>query len=77
MKPRDSEALERIEEIGEQVKRLSIDVLTQAPDVDRVAIKGMRDVLAPDYDDLEVELVRSAAAGDLPGLKAAVSRVLR
>jgi uncharacterized protein with HEPN domain len=68
--------LKRLEEIGEQAKRVGAGVLAEFPEVDWVGVKGIRDVIAHDYDDVDVEIIRASLADDLPGLKKAVVRAL-
>lgn len=66
MTPRDREALRRIAE----------DILVRAPEVDWIGAKAMRDVLAHEYHDLEVEIVTRTVEADLPALRSAVDRLL-
>jgi len=69
----------RLEEIGEQAKRITSDTLGAMPDVDwpnvkgmSDVLKGMRDVIAHDYLDVKVEVVIDVVRDDLPGLRQAV-----
>jgi len=62
----------RLEEIGEQAKRITSDTLGAMPDVDWPNVKGMRDVIAHDYLDVQVEVVIDVVRDDLPGLRQAV-----
>ena len=66
----------RIEEIGEVAKRLAPATLETMPDVNWRGVKGMREVIAHDYDDVDVEVLASVVRNDLPGLRAAVGRAL-
>ena len=66
----------RIEEIGEVAKRLTPETLTTMPDVNWRSVKGMREVIAHDYDDVDVEVLASVVRDDLPGLRATVSASL-
>jgi uncharacterized protein with HEPN domain len=43
------------------------------PGIDWTAVKGMRDVIAHDYLDVQVEVVIDVVRDDLPGLRRAVS----
>jgi uncharacterized protein with HEPN domain len=63
----------RLEEIGEQAKRITSDTLGAMPDVDWPNVKGMRDVIAHDYLDVQVEVVIDVVRDDLPGLRQAAS----
>jgi uncharacterized protein with HEPN domain len=66
----------RLEEIGELAKRLTSETVMGIPDVDWRAIRGMRDVLAHDYGQVQVEIVESVVEDDLRVLDAAVRRSL-
>jgi uncharacterized protein with HEPN domain len=66
----------RIEEIGEVAKRLSTQALSAMPGVDWRGVKGIREVIAHDYDDIEVDLVADVVSNDLPGLRRVVADAL-
>jgi len=66
----------RLEEIGEQAKRITADTLGGMPGVNWTAVKGMRDVIAHDYLDVQVGVVVDVVQDDLPGLRRAVSTAL-
>ena len=66
----------RLEEIGEQAKRITSDTLGAMPDVDWPNVKGMRDVIAHDYMDVQVEVVVDVVRDDLPGLRRAACTAL-
>lgn len=66
----------RLEEIGEQAKRITADVLGAMPGIDWTAVKGMRDVIAHDYLDVQVEVVIDVVRDDLPGLRQAARAAL-
>ena len=66
----------RLEEIGERAKRITSDTLVAMPDVDWPNVKGMRDVIAHDYLDIQVEVVIDVVRDDLPGLRQAVRTAL-
>ena len=66
----------RLEEIGEQAKRITSDTLGAMPDVDWPNVKGMRDVIAHDYLDVQVEVVVAVVRDDLPGLRRAACTAL-
>lgn len=76
MTPRDRQALERIEEIGEVAKRLTPETLATMPGVSWRGIKGMREVIAHDYEEVDVEVLAGVVRDNLPGLRAAVGRAL-
>lgn len=66
----------RIEEIGEVAKRIMPENLATMPEVDWRAVKGIREIIAHDYDEIDVELLASIVRGDLPALHEATSRAL-
>ncbi len=66
----------RIEEIGEVSKRLSPETLQTMASVNWRGVKGMREVIAHDHDDVDVEVLAGIVRDNLPGLRAAVSRAL-
>ncbi len=66
----------RLEEVGEQAKLLSPDVLLAMPDVDWRGLKAMRDFLAHSYPAVVVGIISSTLDDDLPVLVAAVRRYL-
>jgi uncharacterized protein with HEPN domain len=66
----------RVEEIGEVAKRLTPDALELMPGVDWRGVKGIRDVMAHDYLDIEVDVIADVVADYLPGLRAAVGKAL-
>jgi uncharacterized protein with HEPN domain len=63
------------EVIGEIVKRLPPNLLSQYPDVEWSQIKGFRDYLAHNYETVQLKIVWGAVA-KLPILKAAVETLL-
>ena len=66
----------RLEEIGEQAKRITSDTLLAIPDVEWPSVTGMRDVIAHDYLDVQVEVVIDVVRDDLPGLRQAARAAL-
>lgn len=66
----------RVEEIGEVAKRLSPDALELMPGVDWRGVKGIHDVMAHDYLDIEVDVIADVVADYLPGLRAEVGKAL-
>jgi len=73
--PDDSMAVDaiakRLEEIGEQAKRITADTLGAMPEIDWVNVKGMRDVIAHDYMDVQIEVVVDVVQHHLPALRRA------
>jgi uncharacterized protein with HEPN domain len=42
------------------------------PNIDWRGVKGIREVIAHDYDEIDIDLLAATVRGDLPGLKAAI-----
>lgn len=66
----------RLIEIGEAAKDLGSAVRESEPDVPWAEIARMRDHLAHRYFDTAHSVVRATANHDVPGLAAAVTRLL-
>jgi uncharacterized protein with HEPN domain len=66
----------RLEEIGEQAKLLSPELLLEMPEVDWRGLKGLRDFLAHNYPAVVVGIIASTLDDDLPVLVLAVRRQL-
>ena len=66
----------RVEEIGEVAKRLTAEALALMPGVDWRGVKGIRDVIAHDYLDVEIDVVADVVANYLPALRAEIGRAL-
>lgn len=66
----------RFRDDGELAKRLHPDVLELMPAVDWRAVKAIREVLAHDYEDVEVEVLKDVLVAELPGLREAVESIL-
>ena len=69
MTPRDREALGRIVDHIEKARSIGSDTLAAAPEVDWVAAKGMRTIIAHECEDLDGEVVAATVREDLPGMK--------
>jgi uncharacterized protein with HEPN domain len=67
----------RIEEIGEVAKRIAPETLASMPEVNWRGLKGIREVLAHDYDELDAEILAEVVRDKLPAVREAVDRVLR
>ena len=78
--PDDSMAVDaiakRLEEIGEQAKRITADTLGAMPEIDWVNVKGMRDVIAHDYLDVQIEVVMDVVRDHLSALRQAAGAAL-
>ena len=66
----------RIEEIGEVAKRVAPQTLATMPSVDWKGVKGIREVIVHDYDEVEVEFLVDVVRTYLPGLRAAITKAL-
>ena len=66
----------RVEQIGEVAKRVTPETLTTIPDVNWRGVKGMREVFAHDYDEVDTEVLAGVVRDNLPGLRAAIARRL-
>lgn len=66
----------RIEEIGEVSKRLAPETMAAMPGVDWRGVRAIREVLAHDYDEVDVEILAGIVRDNLPDLRAAVSEAL-
>lgn len=62
----------RLEEIGEQAKVLSPEMLLKMQEVDWRGLKGLRDFLAHNYPAVVVGIIASTLDDDLPVLVLAV-----
>ena len=62
----------RVEEIGEIAKRVSPATLATMPEVDWRGVRGIREVIAHDYEDVDVEVLAGVVRDDLPGLQTAI-----
>jgi len=60
--------LRRFEIIGEAASRLSPEAQALFPDISFRAMRGMRNIIAHDYGEVDLELVWKTAEADLPHL---------
>ncbi|KAA0253973.1 DUF86 domain-containing protein [Acidobacteria bacterium ACD] len=74
-KTRDA-VVRNLEIIGEAVKRLPSALLDRWPQVDWAGWSRMRDVVAHQYFGVDVDVIWSAVADELPGLVAATRSLL-
>lgn len=66
----------RIEEIGEVAKRIDVATLAHMAEIDWRALKGVREVLVHDYDEVDIEILVGVVHDNLPEVRTAVSRAL-
>lgn len=66
----------RLEQLGELAKRLTPSALEAVGSVDWRSLKGMREILAHDYEDVDTAIVREAVEERLPRLIQAIEGAL-
>jgi uncharacterized protein with HEPN domain len=69
-------ASKRVEEVAEQLKRVSPTQQAAMPGISWKEAKGMREVLAHDYGQVDVEILADVVDNDLPGLIAEIEAAL-
>jgi uncharacterized protein with HEPN domain len=62
--------------IGEVAKRLTPATMATMPEVKWRDVRAIREVIAHDYDEVDVEILASIVRDDLPALRTAVGRAL-
>lgn len=60
--------LRRFEIIGEAASRLAPETQSRFPSLPFRAMRGMRNIIAHDYGEVDLDLVWKTATADLPGL---------
>ena len=63
-------------QIGELVSRLSDDIKNQNPHIPWLAIKGMRNLHAHDYENVDFEIVWNTLTEEIPELKTTLENIL-
>ena len=71
-----SAVLHQLMILGEAVKRLSLEVRQEAPEIPWQLIAGMRDNLIHGYDDVDLEEVWKTSERDVPFLVERIERLL-
>lgn len=66
----------RLEEIGEVAKRVNLATLERMPAVDWRGLKGIREVIAHDYDEIDARILSEVVRDNLPGVHEAVAELL-
>ena len=68
--------IRRFEIIGEAANRLSPEAQAAMPEVPWKLVRGMRNILTHDYDDVDLDEVWETAQHDLSGMIEAVGKYL-
>ena len=66
----------RLEVLGDACRQLPAELLSAWPEVRWEEIRGMRNRLAHEYDDIDMPTVWDAATSDLPVLKIVIKAML-
>jgi uncharacterized protein with HEPN domain len=69
-------AAKRVEEVSEQLKRVSLRTQAALPGIPWREAKGMREVLAHDYGRIDVEILADVVETDLPALIVTIEAAL-
>jgi len=67
----------RVEETGDQAKRIRAETLMAMPNVDWRGVMGIRDILAHVYGEVDLAILREVAAELVPQLRSEVDEFLR
>ena len=70
-------AAKRVEQVGELLKRVSLELQAVMPEVPWREAKGIREILAHAYQDVDVVILAEVVKDDLPSLIAAFEQRLR
>lgn len=65
--------LRRFEVIGEAASRASAEMRAAFPEIPFRAMRGMRNIIAHDYGEVDLDLVWQSAQRDIPALVAKLS----
>lgn len=68
--------IRNLQVIGESAKRLSQELCAAASEIPWKDVVGLRNVLVHDYLGVDLDSVWEIASNDLPGLRAAIHRLL-
>jgi uncharacterized protein with HEPN domain len=69
--------LRRLEIIGEAAGRISPEVQKELPGIPFREIRGMRNIIAHDYGEVDLERVWETAAHDIPALLKTLNAALK
>ncbi|NCQ17845.1 MAG: hypothetical protein COZ80_13145 [Ignavibacteria bacterium CG_4_8_14_3_um_filter_37_9] len=68
--------IRRLEIIGEATARISVDTQNLYPSIPWREMKGMRNLLIHEYDEIDTELVWKTAKEDIPSLVVQLSKII-
>jgi uncharacterized protein with HEPN domain len=74
---RQDAVIRRIQIIGEAVRHLSHELLSNMPDFPAKEARGMRNILVHDYEGVNIGRVWDTAIEDIPVLRAAAEKYLQ
>ena len=74
---RQDAVIRRIQIIGEAVRHLSHELLSNMPDFPAKEARGMRNILVHDYDGVNIGRVWDTAIEDIPVLRVAAEKYLQ
>ena len=74
---RQDAVIRRIQIIGEAVRHLSYQLLSNMPDFQAKEARGMRNILVHDYDGVNIGRVWDTAIEDIPVLREAAEKYLK
>lgn len=69
-------AAKRVEEVAENLRRVTPEQQAALPGIPWKQAKGMREVMAHDYDKLDLDILDDVISSDLPRLIAAIDAAL-
>jgi uncharacterized protein with HEPN domain len=55
--------------IGEYVKRISMELKSEHPEIDWKGLTGLRDIIVHNYEGIDIFRVRSVLMNEMPPLK--------
>jgi uncharacterized protein with HEPN domain len=66
----------RVEEVGEQLRQVSISLQASAPDIPWVLARAMRNRIVHEYGHIDLEILEGVVMEDLPAIIAAIDALL-
>ena len=68
--------IRRLEIIGEAANRISVETKAEFPHLPWFEMRGMRNVMIHDYDDVDMSIVWETVQSDLPKLIASLEKIV-